>query len=75
MKTFPKRFTPKIEFCNIGPRPKLRFNVIDFRKRFNMKAVAIAELAFVKIAGRNMTVTSKRIRTPQMSNTIHEMIG
>jgi hypothetical protein len=63
MKTYPKRFTPKIEFCKIGPRPKLRFNVIDFRKRFNMKAVAIAELAFVKIAGRNMTVTSKRIRT------------
>ena len=40
-------------------RPRLRFNVSDFRKKFNMKAVAIAELAFVKIAGRKMTVTSK----------------
>lgn len=45
------------------PRPKMRFNVLDFRKKFNMKAVAIAELAFVKIAGRQMAVTSKEILT------------
>ena len=41
----------------------MRFNVLDFRKKFNMKAVAIAELAFVKIAGRQMAVTSKEILT------------
>ena len=39
-----------------GSKPKLRFNVDDFRKKFNLRAVAIAELAFVKIAGKRMTV-------------------
>ena len=48
-----------VKFEEEPRRPRLRFNVSDFRKKFNMKAVAIAELAFVKIAGRKMTVTSK----------------
>ena len=54
-------------------RPKLRFNVEDFRKKFNMKAVAMAELAFVRIAGKKVTVqTSKKIEyfTKRLSKVV-----
>jgi hypothetical protein len=41
---------------NEVPKPRLRFNVLDFRKKVNIRAVAMAELAFVKIAGKRVTV-------------------
>lgn len=65
-KKFPTDFklrTPKMSFVDFDAddsKPKLRFNVEDFRKRFNMKAVAFAELAFVKIAGKQMAVQTSK---------------
>ena len=38
------------------PKARLRFNVMEFRKKVNIRAVAMAELAFVKIAGKKVIV-------------------